>query len=187
MSPETIDAQVPQAAVGEETLAQGPDQASKRVSLARGLTAGLIGGLSGTAVMDLTVLVLARTVGVPRSASLDTISDSVAVLGSKVGVSLPPSVATAAVPHILIGTGLGLVYGGIARTRALRDAPPAKMAGLGAVYALVATQPLIAAAVIALRMSRAEAAKWYGITFLTHTVFGGVLGGTAGYVLRSRR
>ena len=156
--------------------------------LARRAAIGLIGGLSGTVAMDLAVLALSRTVGVPRTASLDTISNSVAALCSKAGVNVPPGLATAAVPHVLIGSGLGVVFGGaFAGTRALREASPTKVAGLGALYALVATQPFLAAAVIVLKMTPAEAAKWYGITLLTHTIFGGVLGAVASYGLRSGR
>jgi hypothetical protein len=192
MPQETIGEQEPRPVVdpvtGKEMPAQAPDRAPRRISLARWLTAGLIGGLSGMVAMDLTVLALSRTVGVPRSASLDTISDSVAVLSSKVGVNVPPGLAAAAVPHILISLGLGVVFGGgIGRTQALREASPTTTAGLGAVYALAATQPFLAAAAITLKMTRAEAVKWYGITLLTHTVFGSVLGAVAGYGLRSRR
>jgi len=164
---------------GQAARAQSLDRRQGSVTLAKGATVGLIGGLVGTIVMDLALLAMHRTIGAPRSASFATIGDAAAVLCSRVGVGLAGGTPTGAVLHFLIGSGLGVVFGGgLARIEALHQSSRKRVVGLGALYALVMSQPLLAAAAITLRMTPAETAKWYGISVL-QTVYGSVLGAIA--------
>jgi hypothetical protein len=47
---------------------------------------------------------------------------------------------------------------------------------LGVLYVEIASQPLLVAAALILRMTGAEAAQWFGISFVMHLVYGLVLG-----------
>jgi hypothetical protein len=58
----------------------------------------------------------------------------------------------------------------------LRLASAWKGLGLGILYVEIMSQPLLAAAAIVLRMTAAEAAQWFGLSFVMHLVYGGVLG-----------
>ncbi len=172
----------------QELRAPALDRCPESVTLARGAIAGLVGGVVGTIVMDLALLAMHRTVGAPRSASFATIGDAAAILCAKLGIRLTGGSITGAGLHFLIGSGLGVVFGGsLARLGTPSHLSPKKAAGLGAVYALVASQPLLAAAAITLKMSRAETAKWYGISMM-HALYGAALGAIAGKgILTSRQ
>lgn len=159
-------------------LRKGPRAAgSARATRSRGLLAGLIGGLAGTAVMDLFGAGLFLLMGAPASLAFSIIGDAAAAFAATPGLLIPGGAPLGALLHYLIGLGLGALFG-LAATRAavLRPGSSLKAVALGVLFVEIASQPLLAAAALALRMTAAEAAQWFGISAVMHLVYGLVLG-----------
>ena len=64
----------------------------------------------------------------------------------------------------------------VASLEPLRLASLKKRVGLSILYVEVMSLPLLAAGILALKMSAADAVLWFGISFVMHLVYGLVLG-----------
>ena len=51
-----------------------------------------------------------------------------------------------------------------------------KAVGMGILYVEIMSLPMLAAAALILRMTAAETAQWFGVSFVMHLVYGLVLG-----------
>lgn len=154
-------------------------------SATRGVIAGLIGGLLGTVVMDLFGAGLFLALGGPASLSFAIIGDAAAGFFAMLGITLAGGAPLGALLHYLIGLGLGGVLGAaVSQLALLRGLSTWKGVGLGVLYVEVMSQPLLVAAALILRMTTAEVAQWFGISFVMHLIYGLVLGLIVYYGLR---
>ena len=79
--------------------------------------------------------------------------------------------------HYLIGLVMGGLLGAaVARLERLRLRSAWKALGVGILYVEILSQPLLIAAAVVLQMTSAQAAQWFGVSFVMHLVYGGVLG-----------
>jgi hypothetical protein len=156
-----------------------------RVISTRGIVVGCIGGLLGTIAMDLFGGGLFLAMGGPASLSFAVIGDTAAAFCALFGISVAGGVPLGALLHYLIGLAFGALFGAaVSRAAVLRLDSPMKAVGLGVLYVELISQPLLAAASWVLHMTAAEAAQWFGISFVMHLVYGVVLGLVAHYGLR---
>jgi hypothetical protein len=147
---------------------------------------GCIGGLVGTILMDLFGAGLFVVMGGPASLSFSIIGDAAAAFLAMLGLTVAGGTPLGALLHYLIGLAFGALFGAaVSRIAVLRLDSPMKAVGLGVVYVELMSQPLLAAAALVLQMTAAEAAQWFGISFVMHLVYGLVLGLVAFYGLRA--
>lgn len=146
-------------------------------SAGRGVSAGLIGGLLGTIVMDLFGAGLFVVMSAPATLSFAVIGDAASDFGAMLGIALAGGAPLGVLLHYLIGLGLGGIFGAaVSQLAPLRALPTWQGVGLAVLYVEVVSQPLLVAAALLLHMTAAEAARWFGISFVMHLVYGLVLG-----------
>lgn len=146
-------------------------------SAGSGVIAGLIGGLLGTVVMDLFGAGLFVAMGAPATLSFAVIGDAAAGFGALLGIALAGGAPLGVLLHYLIGLGLGAIFGAaVSQLAPLRALSTWRGVGLAVLFVEVMSQPLLAAAALLLHMTAAEAAQWFGISFVMHLVYGLVLG-----------
>ena len=141
------------------------------------IVVGLIGGLVGTIVMDLFGLGMFLVMGGPASISFSIIGDAAAGFFSMMGLAMTGGAPLGAVLHYMIGLALGVVFGAaVSRVNALRVDSTKKGVGLGILYVEAMSLPMLATAAIILQMTASETTQWFGLSFVMHLVYGGVLG-----------
>jgi hypothetical protein len=141
------------------------------------MVAGMVGGLAGTASMYLFGAGIFVFLGWPASTSFSIIGDSAAAFFSKLGVALAGGASLGMRLYYLIGLLLGAILGvAVAYLKPLYQASIKKRVGLSILYVEVMSLPLLAAGALALNMPLADAALWFGISFVMHLVYGLVLG-----------
>lgn len=143
----------------------------------RGMIAGIVGGLAGTISMYLFGAGIFSLLGWPADTSVSIIGDSAAAFFSKLGIALSGGAFLGIRLFYLIGLTLGAMPGvAVASLEPLRLASLKKRVGLSILYVEVMSLPLLAAGILALKMSAADAVLWFGISFVMHLVYGLVLG-----------
>ena len=143
----------------------------------RGIIAGMVGGLAGTILMYLFGAGIFALLGWPTSTSFSIIGDSAAAFFSKLGIALAGGAPLGMLLYYLIGLTLGAILGvAIVSLEPLHLASLKKRVGLSVLYVEVMSLPLLMAGTLALKMSSADAALWFGISFVMHLVYGLVLG-----------
>jgi len=148
----------------------------------RGMIAGIAGGLAGTISMYLFGAGIFSLLGWPADTSVSIIGDSAAAFFSKLGVVLSGGAFLGTRLYYLIGLTLGAMLGvAVASLEPLRLASLKKRVGLSILYVEVMSLPLLAAGVLALKMSAADTVFWFGISFVMHLVYGLVLGVVTSY------
>ena len=141
------------------------------------IVVGLIGGLVGTIVMDLFGLGMFLVMGGPATISFSIIGDAAAGFFSMMGLAMTGGAPLGAVLHYMIGLALGVVFGAaVSRVNALRVDSTKKGVGLGILYVEAMSLPMLATAAIILQMTASETTQWFGLSFVMHLVYGGVLG-----------
>jgi len=163
----------------------------KYLTFIRGMVAGMVGGLAGTILMYLFGAGIFALLGWPASTSFSIIGDSAAAFFSTLGIALAGGDPLGMRLYYLIGLTLGTMMGiAVVSLEPLHLASLKKRVGLSILYVEVMSLPLLAAGTVALKMSAADAALWFGISFVMHLVYGLVLGvvtsyGVSGVVLDS--
>ena len=148
----------------------------------QGMIIGMVGGLAGTISMHLFGAGIFALLGWPADTSFSIIGDSAAAFFSKLGVSLTGGASLGMQLYYLIGPTLGAMLGvAVASLEPLRLASLKKRVGLSILYVEVMSLPLLAAGILALKMSAADAVLWFGISFVMHLVYGLVLGLVTSY------
>ncbi len=143
----------------------------------RGIFIGAIGGLVGTIVMDLFGAAMFLALGGPASLSFSIIGDAAAAFFAMLGIAIAGGTPLGALLHYLIGLALGGILGvAVVRIKVLRVDSLKKGIALGILFVEVMSQPLLIAAAIVLKMDASQTAQWFGVSFVMHLVYGGVLG-----------
>lgn len=154
----------------------------KYSTLIRGMIAGMVGGLAGTVLMYLFGAGIFALLGWPASTSFSIIGDSAAAFFSKLGIALSGGAPLGMRLYYLIGLALGAMLGAaVVSLEPLHLASFQKKVGISVLYVEVMSLPLLAAGTLALKMSAADGALWFGISFVMHLVYGLVLGVVMSY------
>ncbi len=151
-------------------------------TFARGLIAGMAGGLAGTVSMYLFGAGIFAALGWPADTSFSIIGDSAAAFFARLGIDLTGGSPLGMRVYYLIGLTLGAVFGAaVSRSERLRRYSLPKKVGLSILFVEAMSLPLLAAGIFALKMSITSAALWFSISFVMHLVFGLVLGVVAAF------
>jgi hypothetical protein len=156
-----------------------------RVTFARGVVLGLVGGLVGTIMMDIVCIGAFLVVGLPAVVSFSTIGDTAAGFFSMIGLNMAGGVPLGTAMHYLIGPVLGVIFGAaVSQVDAFQVDSMKKGIVFGILYTQVSSQPILAAAPILLKMTVSETLQWFGVSFVMHLIWGVVLGIVVSYGLR---
>jgi hypothetical protein len=155
-------------------------------SLARGIAWGLMGGLVGTMVMDLVLMGALSAAEMPVFTCFSMVGDTVARLFSMLGMGLAGGVPLGVAAHYLIGPLIGAIFGmAVTRFDAFRLSTLKKGIVLAVLYVEIVSQPILATTPILLKMTGPETWQWFGISFVMHMIWGGVLGVVVSHGLRA--
>ena len=147
------------------------------VSLTRGVGWGLIGGLAGTMVMDLVLMLALPVAGLPALTCFSIVGKTVASFFSMQGIEMTGGVLLGVFTHYLIGPAAGAIFGAaVTQVKVLRPDTLKKSIILAVLYVQILSQPILASTPILLKMTATTTLLWYGGSFLMHTVLGLVLG-----------
>jgi len=156
------------------------------VSLTRGLGWGLIGGLAGTMVMDLVLMVALPVAGLPALTCFSIVGATVASFFSMQGIEMTGGVPLGVFTHYLIGPAAGAIFGAVVtQVKVLRPDTLKKSIIFAILYVQILSQPILATTPILLKMTVIKTLQWYGGSFAMHSVLGLVLGVIMSYGLRS--
>ena len=157
-----------------------------RVSLSRGVGWGLIGGLAGTMVMDLVLMVALPVAGLPALTCFSIVGNTVASFFSIQGIEMAGGVPLGVFTHYLIGPVAGAIFGAaVTQVNFLRIDTLKKSIVLAILYVQILSQPILATTPILLKMTVTDTLNWYGGSFAMHSVLGLVLGLIMSYGLRA--
>lgn len=146
-------------------------------SFARGLGWGLIGGLAGTAVMDLVLMGALSALGSPALTCFSIVGNTVARFFSIQSMDMAGAIRLGVATHYLVGPLLGSIFGMVvARVEALRVNTLKKSILLAILYVEILSQPLLATTPILLKMTLPVTLQWYGGSFVMHLMLAVVLG-----------
>jgi len=157
-----------------------------RVSLTRGVGWGLIGGLAGTMVMDLVLMLALPVAGLPALTCFSIVGKTVASFFSMQGIEVTGGVLLGVFTHYLIGPVAGAIFGAaVVQVKILRPDTLKKSIILAVLYLQILSQPILAMTPILLKMTATTTLLWYGGSFLMHSVLGLVLGMIISYGLET--
>ena len=146
-------------------------------TLSRGISIGAIGGVVGTVVMDLFGAAMFLALGGPASLSFSIIGDAAAAFFATFGITMSGGAPLGALLHYLIGLALGSILGvAVLLVRVLHLDSLKKSIALGILFVEVMSQPLLVTAAIVLKMDASQTMQWFGVSFIMHLVYGGILG-----------
>lgn len=168
---------LPKRIIQTTALEKRREQAMRYSTFIRGTVTGMVGGLAGTYLMYLFGACIFALLGWPANTSFTIIGDSAAAFFSNLGVVLTGGSVLGLRLYFLIGLTLGAMLGvAMVSLKLLQLASPKKKVELSVLYVEVMSLPLLVAGTLALKMSAADAALWFGISFIMHLVYGLVLG-----------
>ncbi len=154
--------------------AQDDDQAA---ILRENVKLGLIGGLAGSLVMELVLIVALTLAGKPPLTCLFFVGDTVAHLVAKFGLNLPGGVPMCLAAQYLIGAIFGVIFcTGLSKLRTWRINSLKKGIFGAVIYSEILSQPILAMTTILLKMSAKDTLLWYSASFGMHFCFGVALG-----------
>jgi hypothetical protein len=157
-----------------------------RTAPGKGIAVGLAGGLAGTLVMDLFGVAAIGAMGGVPTISFSIIGDTTAGFLSMLGIDIAGGVPLGAALHYAIGLALGVIFGAlVSRMEGFRASSNIQGMGLGIVFVEVVSLPLLFGAVIILKMTGADAALWFAMSFIMHGIYGAVLALVVRYGLYS--
>ncbi len=155
------------------------------IDLTKRIAIGLLGGLVATIVMQLFGNGMLLVLGIPVGLSFTIIGDAAAGFFSVLGISMTGGIPLGVVAYCLIGLALGPILSTIVwNAQVLRVISMKKEVGLSILAVEILSLPMLALAVIVLKLPPAAAAEWFGLSFVWHMVYGLVAGIVIAYGLR---
>jgi hypothetical protein len=153
-------------------------------AITKGIKLGLLGGLAGTIIMDLVIVGVFWVVGMPTEMIYSFIGSVAESFFMKIGIEIQGGIPLGATIHLLLGLGLGVIFG-IAMTKISVQRPITLKRGmlLGVLYIEVVSQPILIAAPLLVEMSTSDILQWYILSSVMHLIYGIVLGGIVSYKL----
>jgi len=156
-------------------------------TLTKAIVWGLIGGLIGTAIMDLIIAGLFLVVGMPVGLIYSFIGDVAQSFFLRMGIDVAGGIALGASIHFFLGLVLGALLGVlVAKIRAFRLTSLKKGVWLGILYIELVSQPILVTAPLLTRMTTADIVQWYGLSTMMHLIYGMILGGVLHYKQKER-
>jgi hypothetical protein len=153
--------------------------------LFRGIQWGFIGGLAGTFVMDILLMVTLLILGQSAFMCFSIVGDTVSGFLAMFGMQTAGGVPTGVVVHYVIGPLFGMLFGAaVMMIPALREGTLQKVTIASFVYVEVLSQPLLATTPLLLKMTAPVTMIWYGGSFVMHLLMSIVLGAIVWYGLR---
>lgn len=153
--------------------------------LARGMGWGLVGGLVGTAVMDLVLMAGLAAFKLPVLSCFSIVGDTVAHFFSILGSQMAGGISLGVATHYIVGPVIGTLFGAaVTQVDVLRFDTLKKAIVFAVLYIEILSQPMLATTPILLKMTAFETLRWYGISFVMHFIAGVVLGAIMSYGLR---
>jgi hypothetical protein len=153
--------------------------------LLRGLGWGVIGGVAGTLVMDLTLMGVLAAFGSPALTCFSIVGNTVAHFFSMQNVELAAAIQMGIATHYVVGPVIGAIFGLLVRrVKALRVNSLKKSILLGILYVEILSQPLLATTPILLKMAAPATLLWYAGSSVMHLIAGAVLGAVVSRGLR---
>ncbi len=147
------------------------------IPLARGIGWGLVGGVTGTVVMDLVLMGALSVAGLPALTCFAIVGNTVARFLSGFGMETAGGVTAGVAAHYVVGPLFGVIYGAAVIRIAVFKTDTMQKAVLCAVlYAEILSQPILAMAPILLNMTVVTTLQWYGGSFVMHMLWGVVAG-----------
>jgi hypothetical protein len=148
-----------------------------RALLFRGIAWGMIGGLAGTLVMDMLLMVILLAFRQPASLCFTIVGDTVSRLLAIFSIDVGKGISTGMTGHYLIGPLVGAFFGGAATNFA---APwvvtPKKCVITAILYVEILSQPILAITPILLKMTSQQILLWFGGSFIMHLLLAIILG-----------
>jgi len=167
-----------------ESILQGHERIIDRFNLIS-FSRGLIGGLSGTMLMDLVLMGVLSALGLPALTCFSIVGNTVARFFSIQGVTVERAIQLGVITHYLIGPLVGVIYGiVVAWIKTLRVNTLKKSILFAILYVEIISQPILATTPILLKMTVPVTLQWYGGSFVMHLLLAVVLGAVVGYGLR---
>ncbi len=149
------------------------------------IAVGLLGGLVATIVMQLFGNGMLLVLGIPGGLSFTIIGDAAAGFFSVLGISMTGGIPLGVVAYCLIGLALGPLLAIIVwSAQARRVTSMKKEVGVSILAVEIMSLPMLALAIIVLKLPPAAAAEWFGLSFVWHLVYGLVAGIVIAYGLR---
>ncbi len=142
-----------------------------------GISIGALGGVVGTFVMDLVLMGTLSAAGMPALTCFSIVGDTVARFFSILGVEMAGGISAGVATHYVVGPVVGAIFGAaVARVAALRVDTLNKSVVLAVLYVEILSQSILATTPILLKMTPDDTLQWFGVSFVMHLVYGGVLG-----------
>jgi hypothetical protein len=147
------------------------------ISFSKGLWWGLIGGLAGTAIMDLALMGVLSTFGLPALTCFSIVGNTIARFFSIQDIEMERALQLGIETHYLVGPLVGAIFGVVvARVAALRVNTMKKSIILAILYVEILSQPLLAMTPILLKMTVPATLQWYVGSFFMHLIVAIILG-----------
>jgi len=156
------------------------------VTNSRGAGWGLVGGMTGTLVMDLILMGVLWAIGLPPLSCFSIVGETMAALlriqVSELSQLIPLGIAA----HYVIGPVVGVIFGlGIGWIKAVHTCSLNKRILFAVLYVEVLSQPILATAPILLGWKINMIIIWYCGSFIMHFILGCVLGAIVSYGFRA--
>jgi hypothetical protein len=153
-----------------------------RSTFSKGIVWGVVGGFLGTIIMDLFIVGFFAVTGMPVDLIYSFIGDVVISFFLRIGIHLSNSTLLGAFMHFFLGLALGGLFGlAVTQIRTLCVDALKKGVLLGALYIELASQPILVAAPLLIKMTSADILQWYSLSTVMHLIYGVVLGGFLSY------
>ncbi len=150
------------------------------------LVGGVIGGLAGTIVLDITQVGMA--LGLGYSADLTYYVGGITTAGvlGMLGIKAVPGVLLGVIMRYLIGVGLGAILGAVVSQVHALQVDRVKCALFSLVFVQALSQPLLASAPFIMKATWTvdETWQWFVVSFFIHTMYGLVLALVVSHGLR---
>jgi hypothetical protein len=147
---------------------------------------GFLGGLTGTLAMDLLLMGVLSTFGLPALTCFSIVGDTVARFLAMLDMQVAGGIPAGVVTHYLVGPLFGIIFGTVVTIfPALRNGTLKKIMIAAILYVEILSQPILVTTPILLKMGMPATLQWYGGAFIMHLIMSLVLGVIVGYGLRS--
>ncbi len=156
-------------------------------SIGARIAPGFIGGLLATVALDLVIIGIFPLMALPADVSFSVIGDTAAGFFASLGINVAGGVALGLLVHYSTGIMLGVLLSvALSYRDTFRIDSIKKGAAVGILYTELISLPLLALPPIILNMPASDAAQWFGLSLMMHSLYGAVLGAVVGYGLQAK-
>jgi hypothetical protein len=150
---------------------------AERAPLFRGIAWGIIGGLVGTLVIDMFLMLILLALRQPVLLCFSIVGETVSSLLTVFNIVVGNGISTGMAAHYLIGPLVGAFFGAAATNFAAPWVVTLKKCVISAIlYVEILSQPILAITPILLKMTLHQILLWFGGSFIMHLLFAIILG-----------